>query len=158
MVLSQPTGTVSLALAIGVTIVAGLLALRQRNERRHREPELSDADARYFTRQDLRRAVAGVVMVLVALGIAVGSRIEPKLAGRANPWFLAVWLAVFVLLLVLLWLALLDWIAIWLYARRHRRAIARERLQFLREEKKRRAFRGNGRGTPQDPLNGISTP
>jgi hypothetical protein len=158
MVLSQPTATISLALAIGVTVIAGVLALRQHYERRHRETELSDADTHHFARQDLRRAVVGVVMVIVALGVAIGSRIEPKLVGRANPWFLAVWLAVFVLLFVLLWLALLDWIATWLYARRHRRAIARERLQFLRDEQRRRAYRGNGRGTPPDPLNGASTP
>jgi cation transport ATPase len=158
MALSQPTATVSLALAIGVTVVAGVLALRQRHERRHREAELSEADARHFARQDLRRALVGVVMVLLALCVAVGSRIEPKLAGRTNAWFLAIWLAVFLQLFVLLWLALLDWIATWLYARRHRRALARERLQFLREEQRRRAYRGNGRGTPQDPLNGASTP
>jgi hypothetical protein len=158
MVLSQPTATISLALAVGVTVVAGALALRQRYERRHREPELSDADARHYARQDLRRAVVGLVMVLLALGVAVGSRIEPKLAGRTNPWFLAIWLAVFVLLLVLLWLALLDWIATWLYARRHRRAIARERLQFLRDQQRRRAYRGNGRGTPDDPSSGATTP
>jgi hypothetical protein len=158
MALSLPTTTVSLALAIGVTVVAGVLSLRQRHERRHRETELSAADARHYARQDLRRAVVGIVMVLLALGVAVGSRIEVKLAGRTNPWFLATWLAVFVPLFVLLWLALLDWIATWIHARRHSRAIARERLQFLREEKRRRAHRGNGRGTPQEPLDGASTP
>jgi hypothetical protein len=157
MALSQPTATVSLVLAIGVTVVAGVLALRQRYERRHREPQLSEDDARHFARQDFRRAVAGVVMVLLALGVAIGARIEPKQAGRANPWFLAVWLAVFTLIFVLLWLALLDWIATWIYGRRHRRAIARERLQFLREEQRRRAYRGNGRGVPQDPPDGAST-
>src|SRR5205823_6042152 len=78
MALSLPSTTVSLLLAIGVTVVAGVLALRQRYERRHREPALSDADARHFARQDFRRTVVGVVMVLLALGVAVGARIEPK--------------------------------------------------------------------------------
>jgi hypothetical protein len=157
MALAQPTLTVGLALAIGVIVVAGLLALRQRHDRRHRETGLSEADARHFARQDFRRAMVGVVMVFLAVGVAVGERIEPsKLAGRTNLWFLAVWLAVFALIIVLLWLALLDWIATWLYARRHRRAIARERLRFLRDEARRRAYRGNGRSTPQDPQNGTS--
>ena len=96
-------------------------------------------------------------MVLLALGIAIGSRLEHKIAGRANPWFLAVWLAVFALIFVLLWLALLDWIATWLYARRHRRLIARERIQFLRDQRRRRAYRGNGQGTPHDPPEDAST-
>jgi hypothetical protein len=156
--IAPTTATVSLALAIGVTVVAGLLALRQRHERRQREPLLSDDDARHFARQDIRRAVVGVVMVLLALGVAVGARVEPKLAGRTNAWFLAVWLAVFTLLLVLLWLALLDWVATWAYARRHRRALARERREFFREERRRRAHRNNGRGTPQEPHNGTPSP
>src|SRR3954447_18017150 len=107
MAFSPTTATVSLALAIGVTIVAGVLALRQRHERRHRETDLSHADAHHFALQDFRRAVVGVVMVLLALCIVVGSRIEPKQAGRTNPWFLAIWLAVFLQLFALLWLALL---------------------------------------------------
>src|SRR5690242_10730703 len=126
MALSLPTTTVSLALAIGVAVVAAGLALRQRHERRQREPEPSVADARHYARQDIRRALVGAVMVVLALCIAVGSRLAPKQGGRANAWFVATWLAVFIQLLMLLWLAMLDWVATWLYARRHRRAIARE--------------------------------
>jgi hypothetical protein len=148
MAFSQPAATVMLVSAIGVT--AAVLALRQRYERRHRDPKLSDADGRHFARQDFRRAVVGVVMVLLAVGIAIGSRLEHKRAGQANPWFLAVWLTVFTLILVLLWLALLDWIATWIYARRHRRQIARERIQFLRDQRRRSAYRGNGQGRPHD--------
>jgi hypothetical protein len=153
MTLSQPAA--SIGLAIGLTVVAGVLAWRQRHERRHREPDLSDADARHYARQDFRRAIAGSVMLLLAPGIVVAARIEPKLAGRPNLWFLAAWLAIFALIFVLLGLALLDWIATWRYARRHRRALARERLQFLREEQRRNAYRGNGRGAPDAPQDGA---
>jgi hypothetical protein len=158
MALFQSTATASMALAMGVMVVAAALALRQRHERRHREADLSDDDARHFARQDWRRATVGVVMVLLALGVAFGSRLEPRLFGKANPWFLAIWLGIFLLLILLLWLAMLDWIATWIYARRHRRAMLRERLQFLRDEQRRRSYRGNGRGGHQDPLNGASTP
>jgi hypothetical protein len=153
MAFSQPAATVMLVSTISVTAAA--LALWQRYERRRRDPVLTDADARHFARQDFRRALVGVVMVLLALGIAVGSRLKHKLAGQANPWFLAVWLTVFLLIFVLLWLALLDWIATWLYARRHRRIIARDRIQFLRDERRRRAYRGNGQGTQKDPAEDV---
>jgi len=157
MALPQSPAAASLVVAIGVTIVAVVLALRQRRERGEREPEPSEADARHYARQDLRRALVGIVMVLLALGIVIGSSIEPKLGGRTNAWFLGIWLAVFILIFALLWLAMLDWIATWLYARRHRRALARERIEYLRNERRRRAYRGNGRGHPQDPLDDAST-
>jgi Na+/H+ antiporter NhaD/arsenite permease-like protein len=154
MAFSQPAATVMLVSAIGVT--AAVLTLWQRYERRHREPVLPEADARHFARQDFRRALVGVVLVLLALGITAGSRLEHKIAGQANPWFLAVWLAVFTLIFILLWLALLDWVATWLYARRHRRQIARERIQFLRDQRRRRAYRGNGQDRPREPPDDAS--
>src|SRR5262245_53776837 len=137
MVFPEPTAIVSLTLALGVTLVAGVLTLRQRRERRQRDPELSEDDARYFTKQDVRRAVVGIVMVLLAIGIAVGSRIDPRRAQLDRAWFLAIWLIVFGLILVLLLLALLDWIATWLYGRRHFREIARERRDFFRSARQR---------------------
>jgi hypothetical protein len=149
MAFSQPAATVVVVSAIGLT--AAVLTVWQHYERRRREPVLTEADARHFARQDFRRAVVGVVLLLLALGITAGSRLEHMIAGQANPRFLAVWLAVFSLIFVLLWLALLDWIATWLYARRHRRQIARERIQFLRDQRRRRAYRGNGQGRPDDP-------
>jgi hypothetical protein len=155
MALSE--GVATAGLVIGVTVVAGALALRQWHERRHRETELSDDDARHFARQDFRRAVVSVVLLLLALSIAFGSRIEPRPAGRPSPLFLAVWLAIFGLIFVLVWLALLDGIATWLYARRHGRAIARERIEFLRGERRRRSYRGNGRTEPPGSIDGPPT-
>ncbi len=158
MTLSQPIATA--ILVIGVIVVAALLAVRQGYERRHRETGLSEADARHFARQDFRRAVVGVVLVLLALGVAVGSQLKHLRAGRPNTWFLGVWLAVFGLIFVLVWLAVLDWIETWLYARRHRRALIRERNEFLRSERRRSAYRGNGQGPsdPPAPADDDSTP
>jgi hypothetical protein len=158
LALSQPIAAA--VLVIGVIVVAALLAVRQWYERRHRETGLSDADARHFARQDFRRAVVGVVLVLLALGVAVGSQLKHLVAGRPNAWFLGVWLAVIGLILVVVWLALLDWIGTWLYARRHRRALIRERIEFLRSERRRRAYRGNGQGPsdPSAPIEGKPTP
>jgi hypothetical protein len=154
MAFPQSTAVVSLALAAGVTLVAGVLTLRQHKERRRRDPDLSEDDARYYTRQDVRRALVGVVMVLLAVGIAVGSRIDPARANLDRAWFLAVWLIVFGLILFLLLLALLDWIATWLYGRRHYREIARERREFFRDARRRRrpSYGSNGQGAAHDPL------
>src|SRR5262249_47934334 len=143
---------------VGVT--AAVLAVSQWRERRRRECGLSDADTDHFARQDFRRGVAGAVMGLLALGIAVGTHVGHRVAGAANPWFLEVWFIVFGLILILLWLALADWIATWHYARRHHRAMARERFQLLnliRTLTRRSAYRGNGRDAPQNPRDGASS-
>jgi hypothetical protein len=158
MRLSEPAVAIMLASVVG--LIAAILALRQRYERGHRDANLSDADTRHFARQDFRRAIAAGVMGLLALGIVVGEHISHKVAGKANPWFLAVWLTIFGLILVLLWLALVDWLATWHYARRHHRAMARERfqlLQLVRDLRRRGTYRGNGRDTPQNPRDGAST-
>jgi hypothetical protein len=158
MALSEPVVAIVLAVALGLT--AGLLALRQWYERGHRESDLSDADAQHFARQDFRRGAAGAVMGLLAIGVVVGVHLGHKVAGAANPWFLEVWLIVFGLILVLLWMALCDWVATWHYARRQHRAMARERFQLValvRDLMRRRTYRGNGRDPPQNPRDGAST-
>jgi uncharacterized membrane protein YfcA len=149
MALSEPAVAVMLASAVGV--IAGALALRQWYERHTREPGLSDADSHHYARQDFRRGVAGAVMVLLALGIAVGAQLGHKVAGEANSWFLEVWFIVFVLVLVLLGLAMADWIATRRYARRQHRAMAREQFQLLKlisALRRRSAYRGNGQDSP----------
>ena len=132
----QQTAAVSLAISIGVAVVAAVLAIRQWHERRNRDPDLSEADAVHFARQDRRRGLGVVVMMLLAIGLSVGSRIMPRVGVRANPLFMETWLGVFLLVLILLVLAMLDWLATRLYARRHRQAMIRERLEILRDEAK----------------------
>jgi hypothetical protein len=123
----------SLLISSGITLIAAFLGLRQWYEWRAREPDLSDRDRRYFFRQDVRRGLGVAVMLILAAGLYFGSRIPPRVAGHANLTFVQVWLAIVSLIIVMLGLALLDWIATRLYARRQQRSLATERLRILRE-------------------------
>lgn len=143
-------GSASLLLSIGVAVVAVLLFLLVWSDRSRRDAELSADDREHFARQDVRRVVGTVVMLLLSAAVYFGSRIPPKAAERANPLFLQIWLGAFLLIFFLLVLGIIDWHATRLYARRHRQAMVRERLELLKEELKYRAFHGNGRGAPDD--------
>ncbi len=128
----------SLALGGAVWLIAGLLAWWQARDRARREGEdLSEADALHFDRQDARRSRVTILMALLGLGLIVGTRLEPRVAGKANPLFLATWLAVFAGVVLLLMFALHDWAATRVYALRHRDAIHRQRMALLEAELKR---------------------
>jgi uncharacterized membrane protein len=137
MPLAQRTAAVSLALSIGIVAVAIVLLIWLWYERRDRDPDLAEDDATHFARQDFRRALVAVILLVLALIIFVGSTMEAKVAGRTNVVFLLLWLSAFVLILMLLLLAMFDWLATRLYARRHLQQLARERLEILREEQQR---------------------
>jgi hypothetical protein len=122
-----------LLMSAGITLIAVFLGLRQWYESRAREADLSELDRTYFVRQDRRRGLGVAIMLILALEIGIGARMEPLIAGKANLSFVQVWLVVIVLILVLLVLALLDWLATRSYARRLRRSIARERVELLRQ-------------------------
>jgi magnesium-transporting ATPase (P-type) len=123
----------SLLISSGVAMIAVFLGLRQWYEWRGRESELSELDHLHFVRQDVRRGLGVAVMLVIAAGLYVGSRIPPKVAGRANLTFIEVWLAIVGLIIVMLLLAFVDWVSTRIYARRQSRSMARERLQILRE-------------------------
>ena len=122
----------SLALAAGLSLISLFLGLRQWYEWKARESELSVADQRHFSRQDLRRGTGVAVLLAIALLVLAGSRVEPQLQGRSNLLFLQIWVAILALILVLLILALADWAATRTYARRHRRELLRESIEALR--------------------------
>jgi hypothetical protein len=123
----------SLLISSGIVLIAVFLGLRQWYERRARESDLSETDRVYFFRQDVRRGLGVVVMLLLAVGLYIGSRIPPKVGDGANLIFIQVWLAISGLIVVMLVVALFDWIATRVYARRQRRFLASERLRILRE-------------------------
>jgi hypothetical protein len=148
----------SVVLSVAIAAVAAILGLRQASERRTREPSTSEADRNHFSRQDLRRGLGVAALLLLALGILVGSRLEPRVridrheariegdqpapadepakrppASRANLRFVGLWVGVIALIPILLTLALLDLLATRRYAERHRRTLARERIELLRE-------------------------
>jgi hypothetical protein len=139
--------TASLMTSVGITLIAAFLGLRQWYERQAREQDLSGDDRGYFERQDVRRGIGVAVLLVIAVALSVGTRIPPKVAGRVNWAFVEVWLVVFALILVLLFLAFLDWIATRNYARRLRRSMARERIEMLRDAISQAAR------TPPDPEN-----
>ena len=123
----------SLLISSGITLIAAFLGLRQWYEWRAREVDLSEPDRKYFFRQDLRRGLGVAVILILAAGLYFGSRIPPKVADHANLRFVQVWLAIGALIIVMLGLALLDWISTRLYARRQHRELSSERRKILRE-------------------------
>jgi hypothetical protein len=133
MPIAQDVASSGVLMAGGITLIAVFLGLRQWYESRAREPDLSDLDHTYFVRQDLRRGLGVAIMMILALGIVIGSVIEPQVGGKANMTFVMVWLGMSALILFLLALALLDWSATRTYARRLRQSIARERVELLRQ-------------------------
>ena len=148
--------TASLVLSSFVVLVAGLLGWREWVDRRDRAEELSPEDARHFGHQDTRRTLGLVVMVVLAVGLVVGSRVPIKVDNRTNPQFLAIWLGIFVLILFLLSLAMIDWLALRVFARRHRNEILRERIEILKEESlRKKALGGGGNGHGDGPLRDL---
>jgi hypothetical protein len=148
--------TASLVLSSVVLLVAALLGWREWAERRDRASELSTEDARHFGHQDTRRSMGIAIMALLSVGLVVGSRVAPRIGNRANPQFLGIWFGVFLLIFVLLTLALIDWIALRHFARRHRNQIHRERIEILKEEgARRKAIGGDDNGHSDGPLGDL---
>ena len=102
---------------------------------------------------------------MLAIGLAVGTRMDHMVRGRTNPLFVQLWLGVFLLIFALLLLGLLDWFATRRYAYKHRRAMLREHDETLRDVLPRvpirimvEEFGGPGRRAPPDPPPLISDP
>jgi hypothetical protein len=146
----------SLVLALAIGGIAILLGILQWWEHWSRGPGLTDSERRYFVLQDIRRAIGIVLLCLLAPAIYVGSRLPTRVTEPAQPGvtaadpidgdripsasavhpnrlFLAVWLAVFSVVAVVLGLALIDWISTRRYARRQRQALIQEKVDLLRE-------------------------
>jgi UDP-N-acetylmuramyl pentapeptide phosphotransferase/UDP-N-acetylglucosamine-1-phosphate transferase len=138
----------SLGLAAGLCMIALFLGLREWYERQAREPDLSPADDRHFRHQDVRRRAGVGVLFSIALLALAGSRIDPRPAGRANVLFVALWVLVLTMIVVLLGLALADLLATRAYARRQHRQMLRESLEAIRQQTRRAS--PNPRG-PSDP-------
>ncbi len=123
----------SLALASLVLAVAALLGYREWLDRRARSPQLAPEDLEHFAGRDHRRSLGLTILCLLALGIVVGSRTPIRVAMQPNPFFLALWLGIFFLILTLLSLAMVDWLDLRRYARRKKQAIGREQRAILHQ-------------------------
>lgn len=152
---ADATGPASLVLAAFVLATAAFLAWRQWRDYAGRSPDLSRRDESHFARQDLRRVLGTIVLGLVAVGLALGGRMPAVVNGRANLKFVQVWSAVALLIVVLLVLALLDWVSTRLYARRHRQRLTDEGLSIVEAELKIRLARRRERLREHGP-NGSS--
>lgn len=141
-------GSAGRLLAGGVLAVASALVAWQWFERRRRPASRSQADQRHFARQDVRRLVVAGVMGLIALAAWQAAGLNPRHGRHEARLWASSWLLVAVLVLFLLALALLDLIAIRLYARRHRRELAGRHRAAIDAERRRLFEPGDGRRPP----------
>lgn len=131
---ADPSGPVSLILAALVLAAAAFLGWRQWRDVRSRPDALSPRDESHFARQDLRRLLGTIILGLIAGALAVGGWVPDRVNGRANQKFVYLWAGIALMMVVLLILALLDWISTRLYARRQRRRLTHEGLTILEAE------------------------
>ena len=138
------------ALALGVTMIAAFLGLRQWYERQGRGELDGPEEAAFFRRQDVRRWLGVGVMLALAVEVFFGAAVQPRVGGRGNPRFVVVWLVVLSLIVVMLGLALADWLATGTYGLRKRKAIFREQMEELRETIRQRAADRAGAKSPDE--------
>lgn len=139
-------------LALGVTMIAAFLGLRQWYEYKGRGELDGPEEAAFYRRQDVRRGLGVAVMLTLAIEVFFGSSVEPQVGGRGNPRFVVVWLVVLSLIVVMLALALADWLATRAYGLRKRKAIFREQINELRETIRQRATERTGADAPEGPV------
>jgi hypothetical protein len=141
-----PGSPIGMALGASVAVLSVFFMFLQLRQRRVREERHSEEDASYFFFRDRRRwQVAGVLMAIGALMIA-GSGFTPWDRNSGRAWGL-IWLGVSGLVMVLLSLAIRDWVSVRSYTGRLRREFLAERLEALRQERVRLADRDR-EGTP----------
>jgi hypothetical protein len=128
------SGIASLLMAGLVVAAAAFLGWRQWRDVRSRPPALSPRDEGHFARQDLRRLLGTIILLLIAAAMALGAWIPDRVGGRVNQTFINLWAGVALMMVVLLVLALLDWISTRVYARRQRRRLTDEGLSIVEDE------------------------
>ncbi len=128
------SGPVSLVLAAIVLAAAAFLGWRQWRDYHARPADLSPRDESHFARQDLRRLLGTIILTLIAAALGVGGWIPDRLNGRANQKFIYLWSGIALMMVVLLVLAMLDWVSTRLYLRRQRRRLTDEGLSIVEAE------------------------
>ena len=123
----------SLLISSGITLIAVFLGLRQWYEWRARDGEPLRPRPELFLPPRRAPGARGRGDVDPRRRTLLRLAHPPKVAGHANLTFVQVWLAIIGLIIVMLGLALLDWISTRLYARRQHRYLASERRRILRE-------------------------
>jgi hypothetical protein len=135
---ADPFGLASLALAALVLAAAAFLGWRQWRDVRGRSRHLAPIDDGHFARQDIRRLFGTIILTLIAVAVGLGGQVPDRVNGRANPRFVSLWAGIAGMMVVLLVLALIDWIATRMYALRQRRKLTDEGLAIVEDELKAR--------------------
>lgn len=134
----ESPGLVPGLIIVGVLVVlAVVFGVRQWLDRRGRDSALSEADARYFARQDARRLAGSSLMLLIAAGMTAGLALNPRADRATGQLWGLIWLGVGVLVIVLLLIGMIDWLELRTYADRHRRALDAERRATIEAERRR---------------------
>jgi hypothetical protein len=125
-----------LAIAMGLFSLAIAFIVLEWSDRRRRAADLPGAEARYFAVKDVRRLAGSLMMVLIALGMVVGLTLDPRRGRAVRQVWATSWLAVMILVVLLLSLALWDWIALRHYAVRQRVVLDRERRAVVEDARR----------------------
>ncbi len=141
----------TLVVAAVILVLATAFGVRLWQARRHRfEEAVSEDDTRHYASRDRRRAGVATVLALIGLGMIATTGIDARRSpADARLWGWS-WLGILALTIVLLVLALLDWLATVSYARRQVRALAEEHRSLLTEAIRHHASRHDGQGPPDD--------
>jgi hypothetical protein len=131
---ADASGPASLVLAALVLVAAAFLGWRQWRDYRHRPTNLSPRDESHFARQDLRRLLGTIILTLIAVSLAIGGWLPDRVNGRANKKFIYLWSGIAAMMVVLLVLAMLDWLSTRLYGIRQRRKLTDEGLSIVEAE------------------------
>lgn len=135
-------------LVLGVLLILvdlGLFAWLLR-DRKSRPRSMSDDDVAHFSRQDLRRSVVLVVLLVLSAMLIWGSRLPNLIEGKPNSLFVQVWAAAIGLICLLLLIAFVDWVATRFYAKRRRLELLEEGIELINEQKRVRKQHASGDG------------
>jgi uncharacterized membrane protein len=131
----QEVAVASRALSAGLSLIATFLGLRQWYEQRARPTPLPPADAEHYARQDRRRWAGVVALGAISICALLGSRTSSRVDGKGNPAFVLIWVGVLGLILVLMVLAMTDWMATRRLALRHRKQLLRDSIDAIRRDR-----------------------
>jgi len=138
-----PGSLLGLMLGSSVVVLSVIFSFLQLHQKRTRDEELSEEDSVHFFSQDRRRWQVTSMLTAIGVLMIVGSGFEPWDRSSGRAWGL-IWLAVSALVMIVLILAIRDWISVRSYAGRLHREFLAERLEALRQERNRLANRDHG--------------
>lgn len=130
----NPAATETWILSALVLALAVFLGVRQWLETRRRESEqLVEAEARHLSGRDRRRWAVASILALIGVAMMASTAIPVRQSREAARLWAWTWVGALVLTVILLVLALLDWLASASEARRQVRDLSEEQQALLSE-------------------------